>query len=66
LRGRKELVMKNNLDNKHKMEPNQKIFEERLMKLFALIEKSSEWKKNYEYFQRASDVTENSIRVSET
>ncbi|MDD5150197.1 MAG: hypothetical protein PHC28_06895 [Flavobacterium sp.] len=58
--------MKNNLDNKHNKEPNQKIFEERLKKLFELIEKSSEWKKNYEYFQRASDVTENSIRVSET
>lgn len=58
--------MENNLDNKYSIEPNQKIFEERLMKLFALIEKSSEWKKNYEYFQRASDVTENSIRVSET
>ena len=58
--------MENNLDKNHKVEPNQKIFEQRLMKLFALIEKSSEWKKNYEYFQRASDVTENSIRVSET
>lgn len=58
--------MKNNIDNKHRIEPSQKIVEERLMKLFALIEKSSEWKKNYEYFQRASDVTEKSIRVSET
>ena len=58
--------MENNLDKKHNIEPSQKIFEERLMKLIALIEKSSEWKKNYEYFQRASDVTENSIRVSET
>lgn len=63
MRERKELVMKNNLDNK---EPNQKIFEERLVKLFELIEKSNGWKKNYEYFQRASDVTEKSIRVSET
>jgi len=66
LKGRKELVMKNNIDNKHRVEPSQKIIEERLMKLFALMEKSNEWKKNYEYFQRVSDVTENSIRVSET
>lgn len=58
--------MENNLDKKHNIEPSQKIIEERLMKLFALMEKSSEWKMNYEYFQRASDVTENSIRVSET
>lgn len=58
--------MKNNLDNKHNKVPTQKIFEERLKILFELIEKSNEWKKNYEYFQRASDVTENSIRVSET
>lgn len=49
--------MKNNLENKHNKEPNQKIFEQRLMKLFELIERSNEWKKNYEYFQRASDVT---------
>lgn len=58
--------MENNVDNKPRIEPSQKNIEERLMKLFALMEKSSEWKKNYEYFQRASDVTENSIRVSET
>ena len=58
--------MKNNLENKHNKEPNQKIFEQRLMKLFELIERSNEWKKNYEYFQRASDVTVKSIRVSET
>lgn len=58
--------MKNNVGSKHRMEPSQKIFEERLMKLFVLIEKSSEWKKNYEYFQHSSEVTENSIRVSET
>lgn len=55
--------MENNLNNK---EPNQKVFEERLMKLLELMEKSNEWKKNYEYFQRVSDVTEKSIRVSET
>jgi hypothetical protein len=58
--------MKNNIDNKHRIEPSQKFIEERLMKLFQLIEKSNECKKNYEYFQRTSDVTENSIRVSET
>ena len=56
--------MKNNIEiNK---ELNQKIFEQRLKKLFELIEKSNEWKKKYEYFQRASEVNENSIRVSET
>ena len=61
---RKYLLMKNNIEiNK---ELNQKIFEQRLKKLFELIEKSNEWKKNYEYFQRASEVNENSIRVSET
>jgi hypothetical protein len=57
-------LIKNNIEiNK---ELNQKIFEKRLKKLFELIEKSNEWKKNYEYFQRASEVNENSIRVSET
>ena len=58
--------MKNNLENKNNKELNQKIFEQRLKKIFELIEKSNEWKKNYEYFQCASDVNENSIRVSET
>lgn len=58
--------MKNKVENKHRIVPSQKIIEERLLKLFAIMEKSNEWKKNYEYFQRASDVTENSIKVSET
>lgn len=58
--------MENNIEYKRKVEPNQKIFEERLNKLFELKEKSNQWKKNYEYFQRVSDVTEKSIRVSET
>ncbi|MFA9190086.1 hypothetical protein AAGV28_01780 [Flavobacterium sp. FZUC8N2.13] len=43
-----------------------KLYVERLEQFFELAEKSNEWKKNYEYFQRASDVTENLIRVSET
>lgn len=58
--------MENDVNNNQVVKPSQKVIEERLYKLFEIMEKSNQWKKNYEYFQKASDVTENSIRVSET
>ena len=42
------------------------IFIERLERLFDIMEKSNGWKSNYEYYQLAKDVNENSIIVSET
>ena len=43
-----------------------KLFLQRLELLFILNQKSNEWKKEYEYFQRPKELNENSIIVSET
>ena len=44
----------------------QKLYVERLERFFVLVEKSNEWKKNYEYYQQSKNINENSIIVSET
>lgn len=55
------LVQKTYVDEK-----TNALYVERLMRLFEIMNKSNDWKSKYEYFQRAKDVNENSIIVSET
>lgn len=54
------------MDEENQKGDLQKIYLERLERFFALVEKSQEWKKNYEYYQHSKDINENSIIVSET
>lgn len=54
----KSIVSDNDLMNK--------VYVERLERCVDLSIKSNEWKMNYENFQLAKDITQNSIIVSKT
>ena len=57
----RDFVQRKNIDEK-----TNALFIERLERLFEIMDKSNRWKSKYEYYQRAKDVNENSIIVSET
>lgn len=57
----RDFVQRKNIDEK-----TNALFIERLERLFEIMDKSNRWKSKYEYYQRAKDVNENSLIVSET